>query len=620
MIAAARPSAPGWLWPMFLLLSFAILAANSARGEYAPDIQPAFDKCIASGNEVFKETRIRNLEMSEWSKGENNLCMQNRPAQYNVTPNNRRFLATSDMLDNWDGMEGKIQPLDQAAGVCWQFINGLSNARSVLLKQNETLCKQTYDKITSLRNCFKDKSEAECKGKKAEISDAIRSHNIKIQSMTKAIVDYLNPLSINSDRVVKAYGNDFTKLNENQTNLRNFSLSPQLGDVSAQNGGKQTISDYLNGISTAQMNLTDTSSTTGMLVGEHILIQKGARSFLTGLHKYVTEQRNVIAQYDETLKGAPVSDSSSLSDMGKYAPLATAGAGGLSGVMGGGAAAAAPLAAAAASGAVAMSANAKTSSLSESAAAATGPAIASSASTSLGGKAASDAAPANSGVLNTNSIPLTPTNVPPAEAAKTTTGVKFNADTFIPGSGSGSSRGGAVAPGSGSSPVRVEASTGSGRAGKMGGDEDYLRNFSNNLTPLPAAKKKNDSDNEFSNILGQMTKMFNFDDPSKAPPAVDPSAETAANGDQSAPNTDFNDGFTYGSGNYEASSSPSSSGEDEANYAAAGNRSYASAQADDPKNVQFGSIGTPLFQRVHLRHHISMEKGLVILQVGRLPQ
>jgi hypothetical protein len=128
--------------------------------------------------------------------------------------------------------------------------------------------------------------------------------------------------------------------------------------------------------------------------------------------------------------------------------------------------------------------------------------------------------------------------------------------------------------------------------------------------PAPT-KKKDDGLGDMNSIFGQVSKMFNFDAPAGGAEAPPP-ADMTASAEMGSPNGEFNDGFQYGGGG----GTYASSGGDET--AVPGNLENASPE--EREMMQFGSVGTPLFQRVHARHRLCMEKGLLLQEFGRLPQ
>jgi hypothetical protein len=147
---------------------------------------------------------------------------------------------------------------------------------------------------------------------------------------------------------------------------------------------------------------------------------------------------------------------------------------------------------------------------------------------------------------------------------------------------------------------------------EVGRSDESLKSFGGDLLSAPAPKKV-DTSGDVSSLLGQMKDLFNFDDPAAGgmmPPAPEgfgeatPEDLAATTGDQ--PFEEGGDGGEY-------------TGEENQG------RQYASAEEEiigSPlqSRAYLGGIETPLFKRVKSRHIKCMEKGLVILGLGRLPE
>ncbi len=162
-------------------------------------------------------------------------------------------------------------------------------------------------------------------------------------------------------------------------------------------------------------------------------------------------------------------------------------------------------------------------------------------------------------------------------------------------------------------PRATKASTAaSGDLGSPGKSDDALKPFGGELLAGPAPKKV-DSSGDVSSLLGQMKDLFNFDDAGGMPGG----SEGMPNFDQPGPFSGTEgafpgegpaDEFTGVGGSEEEIGRQFASHEDEIIGSPTQARSY------------LGGIETPLFKRVKSRHKRCMEKGLVILGLGKIPQ
>jgi hypothetical protein len=151
-----------------------------------------------------------------------------------------------------------------------------------------------------------------------------------------------------------------------------------------------------------------------------------------------------------------------------------------------------------------------------------------------------------------------------------------------------------------------------GDLGGSGKSDDALKPFGGELLAGPAPKKV-DSSGDVSSLLGQMKDLFNFDDAGGMP-----------GGSEGMPDLGQNNPFGGEEGGDLAAANEEFTGSDEGSEDEAG-RQYASNEEEiigSPTQARayLGGIETPLFKRVKSRHKRCMEKGLVILGLGKLPQ
>lgn len=161
----------------------------------------------------------------------------------------------------------------------------------------------------------------------------------------------------------------------------------------------------------------------------------------------------------------------------------------------------------------------------------------------------------------------------------------------------------------GSNASKEVSSAGSGSA------DEPLKGFGGELLSGPAPKKV-DPTGDVSSLLGQMKDLFNFDDTPPMAPGGDPFTDMGASSDLAAGGVDsplFPDDADYDSnGNYSSDDN-------------GGSRQYASKEEEimgekSQMPSYLGGKETPLFKRVKTRHKLCMERGLVVLGLGKLPQ
>lgn len=152
-------------------------------------------------------------------------------------------------------------------------------------------------------------------------------------------------------------------------------------------------------------------------------------------------------------------------------------------------------------------------------------------------------------------------------------------------------------------------------AGDLGGggkSDDSLKPFGGELLAGPAPKKV-DASGDVSSLLGQMKDLFNFDDTGGMPGGSEGMPDLGQAGpftgeEGAVPGEGSADEFTGVEGGEEESGRQFASQEDEIIGSTTQVRAY------------LGGIETPLFKRVKSRHKRCMEKGLVILGLGKIPQ
>ncbi|RZA05185.1 MAG: hypothetical protein EOP11_13370 [Proteobacteria bacterium] len=453
-------------------------------------------------------------------------------------------------------------------------------------------------------DCFDGSSIKKCEQDLEKIKRAIRDDGIHTNNLLKDFANYLKDQEKNIKGVKSLYDRDrATLMSQNSAGIR-----MNIGENGRATDNDQYLAllvrnpqnrNLLTGPGPALRNTADY----GDLVLEHIHAQEAIVTLATDMSEYKKSQDAFNAEFLKSVgKFTPPDTSTNPSQY--LGPAATA-AGALGSVTGATSAAtsALPLAAAAAGAASMASSVGKSSSGGgDGSGASSGPAAALlEATTAGGGTAKSDAGQ----VLVAPTAPVAPITEIITKTEKTENRTP-SSDTFIPskfgGSGSSTSEGKAGAT--------TAAANGVTMAAGGGGGEDLLHSFNDAIKPIPApTKKKDDGMAGMNDLFGSMTKMFNFDAP---PPSTD-TAPPPASADAGTANGEFNDGFQYGSGG--GASASSGGGEEQA---FAGDAENASPEAGEM--VQFGSIGTPLFQRVHNRHRVAMEKGWLVQEFGKLPR
>lgn len=162
----------------------------------------------------------------------------------------------------------------------------------------------------------------------------------------------------------------------------------------------------------------------------------------------------------------------------------------------------------------------------------------------------------------------------------------------------------------GSNASKEVSSAGNGSA------DEPLKGFGGELLSGPAPKKV-DPTGDVSSLLGKMSELFKFDDTPPMAPGGDPFTDMGASSDLAEGGVDsplFPDDSEFDSnGNY---SSDDGGG---------GSRQYASKEEEimgekSQMPSYLGGKETPLFKRVKTRHKLCMERGLVVLGLGKLPQ
>ena len=520
----------------------------------------------------------------------------------------------------------KVTPVDyRQRGACEIGYAGMDWVLKVLVEERKKLCRETLDTLQQNFDCYNNQNIKDCTESIRKMSRALEDDYSHTRDLVGKLKKYLDQLKKQNEGAVKDYSQDLSRFNA-QGNRLTADVSSVT--IDPRRGGVSTPEAYLERLVKLPAN-RDIASFQGRVFrpgpaewGEIILEQKRAsdvsHAFMEKLDSYlVTQQR-----FKESLDKAgfkdykpPTTNNDWMTKAGQFAPVAGTAASGLSGVVGAtpnAAAAALPLAAAAGAGAALSRQNASSSSL--------GSAF------EAGAMGMSQGAAKNATVEATNLAPTAPAaaagGVLPTLAAEGPGEKKEKAsdDERSPASAGGTFIPGALAA-SGSSMTTGKAAGGKTTAttGGSGGTEGLLDAFSDDLKPATAVtppKKSSDGMTEVTNMLGQMKNLFNFDDNGSQPPA-DPNAfEPVASSEASpaAGGDEFNDGFTYG-GNYDTVAEGTSAEDEALSSLGPGASREEIAQA-----AQFGSVSTPLFQRVHRRHRVAIERGLVVQEFGRLPQ
>lgn len=518
-------------------------------------------------------------------------------------------------------------PRMPALGSCEIGAIGTAWAYKLFEAKRSQMCQETIAVLNNNYRCYERQDIKNCEASINAMKTQIENDYVNNTRLVHKLKEYLAELKKQNDAAVTAYTRDLNAFKGPGLrvidNMNDANVNPANGGVSDKDAYlRRLIDGPPDVLNTLHLRTFDPRPQQwGKIIKEQKELSDVSGLFAQKLDAYLEEHsrfKGALAKSGWENYKEP--DTSSWTEkVGTVAPVAGAAASGITGITGGAAApnaaaAALPLAAAAGAGAALSSKNASSSSL--------GSAF------EAGAMGMSKGGPEAATVQATNLAPNAPAagvpGVLPTLHAESPTGKKEkdSGDERAPASSGGTFIPGGLA-GSGSSMTAGKSGGGKTTAttGGSGGAEGLLDAFSDDLKPATTAapaKKSNDGMTEVTNMLGQMKNLFNFDDHG-AQPAADPNAfEPVASSDggpAAAGGDEFNDGFTYG-GNYDTAAEGGASHEDEA----LSSLGPGASKEEIAQAAQFGSIGTPLFQRVHRRHRVAIEKGLVVQEFGRLPQ
>lgn len=603
VIAIHRQLPAGLLWAFAVFAAAVFLAAPARGANLSSTLKAKLDKCKSDFHTAFQAS----FNASEQWKETAERCALNRTLDNRKAKNNFKFLVHPPVLQR---NASRIQsshsevaslPSDAHDGICERTYEAAVWTLESMEKAREGICKRTMQEVNSMADCYEDAKFKKCEQELVKIKRAIEADHNNTLSMINEFGAFLGDNAKNVDNAKKKYDDDLIQLKS----TARVGVAMNIGD----NGGAADNDAYLRlllknpeatNLRIDRNRSLQSTDEYGDIVQEQINAGRAISTLAEDMKKYQLAQNKFHDEFKDTVGTYKETDTT---DLTKYAGLAAPAATAVSGLSGAGAAASAlPLAAAAAGGAATLASAGRSSTGGgfDGVAGATGPAIAQTGTSTTG-----------SGPQGAGAIPAPGSLIPVTELiTKTETkeekGRAPSSDTFIPpgklaASGSSTSMGKNGVP----APAQNGATT-----APAGSTDDLLHSFNDAIKPVPApTKKKDDGLGDMSSIFGQVSKMFNLDAPpaGEAPPPADTATADSSGGGE------FNDGFQYGGsggGNYAAATTDDASGPVNAE----------NASPEEREMMQFGSIGTPLFQRVHARHRLCMEKGLLLQEFGRLPQ
>lgn len=198
------------------------------------------------------------------------------------------------------------------------------------------------------------------------------------------------------------------------------------------------------------------------------------------------------------------------------------------------------------------------------------------------------------------------------ETAEKTENAPAATTAMAPGSPVFSSGGSFLQPGM--KPKNNRPSSSDASPVSAGKSEEPLKGFGGELLSGPPPKKV-DTSGDVSSLLGQMKDLFNFDDTPPMPEGGDPFNDMGASSDLAANVGD--DSLLPETSDYDSGGDYQQEGSRGRNYASK-EEEILGEKSQMPSYL--GGKETPLFKRVKTRHKLCMERGLVVLGLGKLPQ
>lgn len=578
----------------------------------SPAVKEKFSKkCVEDYTKIFRSFKAADIHLAaleQRDKIENSYCKKNH---------NQGALAGHNKIQNRSLIPKlrsrelrKNQNIPHTYGRCEATLTAVNTSFRALTTARENSCDETAERLTQFERCLAtDSIDPSCETAYKNIVAALgRSHN-SIKTASEEVLQYIKKFPDLNKAAKDNYKKDKDQLEIYNTKHAADPVAARANTTNLpnpENGAAATVEDYMDRLGIARhnsVNRINSVAAAGSLINEQNNAEIFAREFTKAIlafkAKEVAASSELTREFQRRIKHLANKKTGERSVIDQLAPVAGPAVGAVTPFLGG--AATAPAAAAAVSGSAASALPAL------GAVALAGAAVGSSAASRQSfdaGGIPSPQAPAaalpTSNLLGDAAATATKAALPGSSPLKQVDVEKATNEGGAPPpnlflAGASSQNGGKLRPTKKASPTTVEATT----------PDEVPASFGGELKPGPRPKK-DDGMGEVSSLLGQMKNLFNFDeglgmDPMAGGMPLDPNAAFRD------PATSSGGGSTGGEEYYGDSSEPS-----EESVGEEGEIEQASGA--------IGGVTISLFSRVHNRHRICMEKGLVLNGIGGIPE
>jgi hypothetical protein len=495
-------------------------------------------------------------------------------------------------------------------GYCEATVQAVRDSYAALLKARVKTCRRAYESISEQVQCIKKGSDENCDEEAKKVQASLKEAMDTLGGYSAQTEEFIQKLSGNNKLAKAKYETDrkalrsyFSQFRKNaQRDLHSPSVQLLNGRIPAENGGASSIGEYLRKLnlsySASASSVTVVANGQGKLIDEQNQAGKLADDFRNALNAFSGSESQAFYEKIDSYQKLFAKDSDSfksLTDLaGPAGPIASS-------------------AISRNSSTDTSTTNSANGDISPGSPALAAASLASATASQNGGSgmeptmvgSGGDAAPTRSAPAAQNQDPAA--SAPPASVAANQIPPPQDTNPAMNGAkasttGAGSTNNPLIATGQRDHALAEKPET-TKKAGPnlqkaSGQSEELLTPFAGGLNHSPPHPSKHDDGmGEVTGLLGQMKNLFNFNESTAATPA--PNGEAAGTGEDDLTGRSLASENGQGMENeMDASSAPDH------------------AQGGNP----FGPRGVSLFLRVHSCHNRSIQKGIVLGGLERIPQ